>query len=168
VFGHPGGNQSGSSFLKILPERDGVLVVIVNTPAAFGLFSERIFDSFGKAVFTASPAKAARPATTGNLANPERYVGTYEMLGSTYEITLEGGRLVMKLTRKVDHTTSMPEHPYWGVPTSVTKLVPVGIDAFLVESPAGISGDGVGFSGDDGRGRATSLVAPYFPARRIR
>ena len=102
------------------------------------------------------------------LANPERYVGTYAMMGTTYEITLADGSLAMRVTRKVDHTTSMPEHPYWGGPTSVHKLVPVEDDAFVMESPTGILEGEVGFSGHDGRGRATSLVAPYFPARRIR
>jgi len=166
VFGHPGGNQSGQSYLKVLPEKDGVLAVIGNTPTAIGPFSEKIFEEFGRAVFNATPAKARRPATAVKLANPERYVGTYTMMGTTYEITLDGGSLTMKVTRKVDHTTSTPEHPYWGVPTSVNRLVAVKDDVFLVESPTGILGGEIGFFGDDGRGRATNLVAPYFPARR--
>lgn len=168
VFGHPGGNQSGGSYLKVLPERDGVLVVVVNTPAAQGSFSEKIFDAFGGAVFNATPAKPARPAAPVPLDNPERYTGTYVMMGTTYQVTIDHGALVMTVTGTPDHTTSMPEHPYWVGSATVHKLVPVRRDAFVMESSTGVAGGDVGFSGDDGRGRATILVAPYFPARRVR
>src|SRR5688572_27945232 len=88
VFGHPGGNQRDQSFLKVLPERECVLVLIGITPSAFGSFSQRIFEAFGRTVFNVMPAKSKKPATAVRLANPERYVGTYVMLGTTYEITL--------------------------------------------------------------------------------
>jgi hypothetical protein len=102
------------------------------------------------------------------LANPERYVGTYVMMGTSYEVTLDGGSLLMTIRRQVDFTTKMPEHPYWGEPTSTVRLVPIAEDGFLMESLEGALGGEMGFSGDDGGGRATVLVAPYFPAKRAR
>ena len=57
-----------------------------------------------------------------------------------------------------------------GAPTTVQyPLVPLEHDVFLLEPATGAAGglSDVGFFGDDGHGRATNLVAPVFPAKRI-
>jgi CubicO group peptidase (beta-lactamase class C family) len=160
VYGHAGGNMSGTSYLKIFPEKRGVLAITCNTPAAFGGFSKRIFDAFGPAVFGVERAKLAAPDPPVTLVNPERFIGTYSMYGTTYEVTRADDQLRMKVTMQNPMTEDV---------TVDYALVPLGDDAFLMEGgtgPTGSVGD-VGFFGNDGRGRATNLVAPVFVARRI-
>jgi len=159
VFGHAGGNMSGTSYLKIFPERRGVLAITVNTPAALGAFAPAIFDGFGPLVFDATRAKLTKPATPIALARPERYLGTYVMLGFRYEVVRDGSGLTMKVT------TSSPD----GQSSTIQyAMVPLEPDVFLLEGAAGVGsalGD-VGFFGRDAEGRATNLVAPVFAARR--
>lgn len=161
VFGHPGGNQSGVSYLKIFPEQHGVLAITVNTPGALQVFAEQVFDGFGPPVFRATRPRLTPPATPVAVTRPERYVGTYAMVGMTYAVTFDGTVLSMTAT------------PAGGVSRSpaVTQLtlIPLEGDEFLTVDPAAprAPARGVGFFGDDGRGRATNLVAPVFPARRV-
>lgn len=160
VYGHAGGNMSGTSYLKIFPEKQGVLALTCNTPAAFGGFTERIFDAFGPAVFEAERAKLKAPDPPVTLENPERFAGRYTMYGASYEVTVEGGSLTMKVTQ---------QNPRGEPIITDYTLVPLGDDAFLMERPesqTGRTGD-VGFFGDDGKGRATNLVASVFPAKRV-
>jgi hypothetical protein len=160
VFGHAGGNQSGTSYLKILPERGGILAMTVNTPGALRVFSETIFDGVGAAVFRATRSRLARP--TGKVPlNPERYVGTYVMTGATYQVAFDGTALSFTVTREGD-TRGGPS-------TTRYRLVPLDEDIFLLESDTGAAGPqgDVGFFGDDGQGQATNLTAPVFPAKRI-
>ena len=162
VFGHAGGNASGTSYLKIFPERNGVLALTINTPAAHGAFVESIFDGFGAAVFKATRAKLAKPATPVPLTRPDRYVGTYSMLGMTYEVAFDGKALTMRETRTAGSGASEAR--------SYT-LIPLETDVFLLQDAAADQShryEDVGFFGDDGQGRATNLTAPLVPAKRIR
>lgn len=161
VFGHAGGNMSGTSYLKIFPERDGVLALTANTPGAFGVLAEQIFDGFGPAVFRATRSKLVKPRAVAPIADPERYLGSYRMLGTTYTVTSAGSALEMAVK------VSGPG----GAAATVTtyRLVPLEPDVFLLEGGSGMTGGlgDVGFFGDDGRGRATNLTAPVFPAKRV-
>jgi CubicO group peptidase (beta-lactamase class C family) len=163
VFGHAGGNMSGTSYLKIFPALDGVLALTCNTPAAFGAFSERIFGDLASAVFGVRREKLTAPDSPPAIDNADRYVGTYTMLGATYEVMRDGDGLRMKITTQIATGDSdSVEYP----------LVPLRDDTFLPVSEDGptetssLFGD-VGFFGDDGSGRATNLVAPVFAARRV-
>ena len=159
VFGHAGGNASGASYLKIFPERKGVLALITNTPIAFARFTEMIFDGFGAVAFKATRAKLAKPAQPVPVADLDRYVGSYAMIGMTYEVTRMGDRLSMKMTSIADgHSTPAGEY----------SMVALDRDVFLLESTTGSAPlRDVGFFGHDGKGHAMNLVAPVFAARRV-
>ena len=159
VFGHAGGNASGASYLKIFPERKGVLALTVNTPIAFARFYEMIFDGFGAAVFKTRRAKLVKPAQPVVVSDPDRYVGRYTMIGMEFEVTRAGDQLSLKIT--------VPS-PGGGSTNSEYRMVPLDRDVFVLESATGSAPlRDVGFFGDDGKGHAMNLVAPVFAARRV-
>jgi hypothetical protein len=136
-----------------------VLVLTSNTPGALGVFARKIFDAFGAELFQATRTRLARPATVMTVTNPERYVGRYAMYGTAYEVTFEAGKLLFRVGATSPGSASAVQY----------TLIPLEKDVFLMEGAAGVGGTlgDVGFFGDDGRGRATNLVAPVFPAKRV-
>jgi len=58
-----GGKQSGTSRLKVFPERNAVLALTVNTPGVLSQFAKKIFDGFGTTVLETPRARLTRPTT---------------------------------------------------------------------------------------------------------
>lgn len=166
VCGHAGGNMSGTSRLLWFPELRGVLAVAFNTGsnAAFGA---SILGELSKAVFgVGAPPRDISTADT-RVENPQRFVGRYLRYGTQIEITEETARLRL---RETSLGTGKRDEPL-GVVYD-TALIPLGGDCFVCETPGRgslpilPSHAAVGFSGDDGRGRAALVISPFLAARR--
>jgi hypothetical protein len=161
VWGHAGGNRSGTSQVMWVPEKRAVLALVLNTPAALVPFSERLFDRFTRAAFAMSAPRPATPPPGLRIDNPQRFVGTYVRTGSRYEVTEDQGWLRFKAT-----------NTGFGIPGEQLgvvvdgKLTPLGPDRFVVLLP-GSAQLPVAFFGNDDRGRAGTLIAPSFAAGRI-
>lgn len=170
VWGHAGGNRSGVSRVAWFPERRGALAVAFNTSGSNEEFVEKILGDVSGLVFG---ARAARPTVTDLKLRPDsgfaRYVGSYMRYGTRIEITENGG--LLRFREFSLGTGKLAEH--LGLVYEST-LRPHDTDRFICDTPGTgsqpmlSSHASVGFSGDDGQGRATILVSdPILAARRV-
>ncbi len=158
LWGHPGGNISGLSYLHWIPERNAAIAHTLNTGEAFGRFSKVMFEELTEVAFGMTKPKMVAPSPPLAIANAERYVGTYESLGVSREVVAAGERLRMTTIRSgIDEGDTV-------------SLVPLGGDRFLLDAgeasdPLALPVD-TAFFGDDGNGRALNMLNGVFPLRR--
>lgn len=168
VWGHGGGNRSGSSRFVWLPEKRGVLAVVVNTTDADEAFVTTILGDFSRAVFGVGAALPAAPASAIPLENPGRFVGCYERYGTRYEVMEDAGRL-----RFTEVSLGSGKHTEALGLVRDSALIPLGDDCFLVETTASgrdltpPSQAVLGFFGADERNRAVNVATPVVTARRV-
>jgi CubicO group peptidase (beta-lactamase class C family) len=168
VWGHAGGNMSGTSRLLWFPQLRGVLAVAFNT-GSNSAFGTSILRELSKAVFGVGAPARDVPASSARVENPERFVGCYERYGTQIEIVEDSERLLLRETSL--GTGKRGEQ--LGVVYD-TALIPLGGDRFVCETPGRgslpilPSHTAVGFSGDDGRGCAALVISPFLAARRVR
>jgi hypothetical protein len=152
------------------PERRGALAVTFNTGGSNEKFVEKILGDLSGLVFG---ARAARPVVTDLTLHADqglaRYVGSYMRYGTRIEISESAGQLRFKefslgSGKLTEHLGLIYE----------STLRPHGPDRFICDTPGSgsqpilSSHASVGFSGDDGQGRATILVSdPILAARRV-
>lgn len=169
VWGHAGGNRSGSSRFSWLPDKRGVLSTVVNTVDADEGFTTRILQDVSRAVFGVGPSLPAAVEPVVRLENPERFIGQFERYGTRHEITEEAGRLRFRQfslgSGKVAEALGLIYD---------TALTPLGGDRFLMETPGSgtlpvpIQQCVLGFYGADAQGRATNMATPFLASRRTR
>jgi hypothetical protein len=126
VIGHDGGAMGGIASLRVIPEHDAVVVLLVNSDYGGSLLYEEVVpavlqDELGLPALQAEAAAELYPAS--------RYVGTYRRLDAELEVAepLEGGLVVLKRQQTLDVQ----------IPGSVTEfqLVPDGTDHFRGRMP---------------------------------
>lgn len=158
VWWHPGGNQSGVSMLLWIPSQRAVLATVINTPAAGAAFFKAIRGPFAQAVFGIRASESAPPSVPIAVPNPQRFVGSYENLGSRFDISHAGSALHARITLR----------DFDGQPAGTEEgdLIALGGDRFLLAQPGG-EHLSVSFFGATKEGLAENLIAPYFAARRV-
>jgi len=161
VLGHQGSNQSGCSLLKWFPDKQGVLAITVNTPAAANDFRVQIAKRFSAAVFNVEYRTLVVPEAPLAIDKPDRFVGTFVAHGMVYEVSAHERRLFF---RAINLGRGKPGD----VPgiTADSELVALGDERFAFKLSDGDALEEVAFFGRDEQGRATALVAPLFPAHR--
>lgn len=155
VWGHPGGNQSGASYLLWIPKLQGVFAVTTNTPEAGSSMMTQVIAAFAPRVFGLEAPKLSAPKTPVRVAAAP-YLGTYSTIDTQYVVTQEKGTLFVDISSTNPDVRATDRHP----------LTALGDDRFMYlgkgDHPAEVA-----FFGKDAKGRRTGLIAPYFPARRV-
>jgi CubicO group peptidase (beta-lactamase class C family) len=98
VIGHGGGTIGQVSFLQAIPERDLVVTLLTNSPTGGGLWRDLgrwLFETLAGARMPA----VLRPADPPPDLPLENYAGTCERRGVRYDVTVDGGQLVVRLRR---------------------------------------------------------------------
>lgn len=168
VWGHGGGNRSGTSRVFWFPEKRAVLAAVVNTYDADEVFMTEIFGEFCQSMLGVRARLPAAPDRVVPLENPWRFLGRYERYGMRYEIDEASNGL--RFT-EVNLGTATQLGAAGVIRESA--LIPLGGDCFLIESTAqgrDVSPPSqavVAFSGADAQGRAGLLLNPFLAARRI-
>jgi CubicO group peptidase (beta-lactamase class C family) len=162
VWSHAGGNLSGVSYVFWLPERQGAVALVSNTPSAMPRMIKVLTEELMPAAFgVGRPALRAPDAPVA--IEPERYVGAYDCIGARLEVVFEDGGLTAAMSSR---------NPFDDTETALSKvrLVPLGGDHFLMD--AGEEADPLAqpmdtaFFGDDGQGRATNTLRHVFAMSR--
>lgn len=168
VWGHAGGNRSGSSRVFWFPERRGVLAAVKNTVDADDVFTRVILGDFSSLAFGGAAPLPAAPKVPVPLENPERFIGHYQRHGTRYEVSADAGHLRFK---EIAFGSGKNVEQLGVIRDS--KLIPVRRDCFLIEStlagrdPVPPTQSPIGFFGSDEQGRAMNVATPIVTARRI-
>jgi CubicO group peptidase (beta-lactamase class C family) len=130
VIGHGGGTIGQTSFLQALPDSDLVVVLLTNWAGGDALWEDLgrwLFETLAGVSMPAVP-RPPDPAPDLRLAD---YAGTYERLGVRYEVTVDGGELVMA----TEFHGELAET--FGAAGSTERLQPVTSEAFRVPDASG-------------------------------
>jgi hypothetical protein len=171
LWGHAGGTPTSSSYLQWIPRHHGVIAFIVNTGTALVDFQKLAFTKILDAAFGFSKPPTAHAAGSTEPFNSQRYVGTYEHLGTKMHVTRGRGeglnaRLVPQRTAEelAQHRVSLD------AAEQSIALTPLGRDRFLLEALDGpdiYKGEiDTAFFGDDGEGRVTNVLDGVFAMSR--
>ncbi len=172
VWGHAGGTATSGSYLKWIPELDGVIAFTINTRTALAAFAKIAFTEILEAAFGFSKPPTAQRGPSAGPLDTRRYVGTYDSLGSRLYVTPGAGetlhaRLVPQRTVKelAQHKEAMDLNE-----RSIV-LAPLDHDRFLLNAADGpdiyLNEVDTAFFGDDGDGRATNVLDGVFAMSRI-
>jgi CubicO group peptidase (beta-lactamase class C family) len=154
IWGHAGGNMSGTSDLRWIPALNGVMAVTCNTPAAYGRFLKVVYEAIMPEAFGVVMEPLQRPENPPVIANPERFTGTYGGVGGSYRVEIIDDRQL-----KMTFTSEQ-------FPETTVILLSLGGDRFFVDP--GEAGDplvldrDMAFFGRDASGRATTLLPGPF------
>jgi CubicO group peptidase (beta-lactamase class C family) len=163
VWGHRGGNISGAGYLYWLPDKNGVLAWITNTPTAFPRFDKIVAQDIMHALYAVSQPVLAKPAVPIAI-DPRRYVGKYEAFGGSLIVEEVDGEL--SLTSRWKNYINEVE-----VIEDRVLLAPLGGDRFIIDrgdqTDAMSLAEDTAFSGNDSKGRATNLIHVAFPCSRV-
>lgn len=154
MWGHAGGNRSGSSYLYWCPERRGVIAFTTNTPDSFYELTELLFTTVTAEAFGVTRPPIRRPDSPLRLGNRDRFVGKFS--GSGFEVSVQPFGQSLRMLRSESFEGRIKSEEF--------ALIALGGDRFLMDESKSRE---VAFFGDDGQGRATNLIAPLFPLRRI-
>ena len=174
IWGHYGGTGTSLSSLHWIPEREGVIAFMVNTPRAMAEFSRIAFDEILQVAFGFSRPSIDVPEDSLTALNHQRYVGTYEQLGLRVQVIR--GRENTLRARFVPQRTSQ-ELAVHGLlfnreAEHSAILTPLGGDRFLVNplDDPNLHADvfDTAFFGDDGEGRATNVLNFRFAMHRVK
>jgi CubicO group peptidase (beta-lactamase class C family) len=151
VWGHRGGNFSGSSFLYWSPEIDGVIACITNTPSSFPRFAKVVSQELMTAVFDVGKPEITVPEVVEAI-DLTRYTGVYESLAGKCLVDIVKNDLILT-TRWSAVMTKLED---------TATLLPLGGDRFLINKHTRVDLDDlpedIAFFGDDGHGRASNMV----------
>ena len=131
VIGHDGNSLGQNAFMRVAPEQRFGFCLQTNVESALAMYRELadwLFEQRLGVTTRQDPAALGSPV----VADPSRYVGTYQREGLVFEIAeAEGGSLVASV--KVSHAAAeMQNLP----PMDDLPLVPVvRDDSFLLELP---------------------------------
>lgn len=154
LWGHAGGNMSGTSDLRWIPEMEGVIAVVCNTPAALGRFLKILHTQIAQEAFGISIPLLEKPANPAVISNPDRFTGTYKGVGGSFIVEVNDEQsLKMTMISEI-------------APESSVILLPIGADRFYLDAGEAadlltMAGD-VAFFGEDDKGRATSILPGPF------
>ncbi len=158
LWGHAGGNMSGTSDLRWIPELNGVVAVVCNTPGALGRFMKVLHTEITQEAFGISVPLIEKPQPPPVINGPARYTGTYKGVGGSF--------IVESVDERSLKLTMMSEV----APEVTITLLSLGEDRFFVDM--GEAGDpqtlniDMAFFGEDAEGRATTfLPGPFAFAR---
>lgn len=167
VWGHAGGNRSGTSRLLWIPEIRGVLAIAFNGQSNVDFLSSILGDFCDTAFGVRVPVRAVtEPAARPE--NRQRFVGHYLRYGTRVEISEVAGRLRLQETSLGSGKLQEQRGVIYDC-----ALIPLGGDQFVCETPGCgsvpllSSHAAVGFSGNDEQGRAAHLISPFLAARRV-
>jgi CubicO group peptidase (beta-lactamase class C family) len=154
LWGHAGGNKSGSSYLFWIPARRGVIAFTSNTPGSFSELTELLFTTVADTAFGIHRPRIVRPPKPVKVRDPARFVGKFA--GSGFEVTVAHSGNDLKLRRVETFEGNVTQEDF--------TLTALGGDRFLMDERTSRE---VAFFGNDRRGRAMNLVAPLFAMRRV-
>jgi CubicO group peptidase (beta-lactamase class C family) len=131
VVGHDGNSIGQNAFMRVAPEEKFGFCLQTNTESALNLYRELAGWLFGERLGVGprpDPQRLADPA----VADPDRYTGTYQREGLTFEVSADPvGRLLATVTP----THAVAESQGWP-PMADLPLQPVGRDdSFLLKLP---------------------------------
>lgn len=154
VWGHPGGNISGGSYLYWLPDKNGVMAWTINTVCAREPFEKVIARELMQAVFGIQAPQVVVPSAPIEI-DPARYVGTYRAIDGECVVDMDGDSLVV--TRRWRNFADPSV-----IDSDRFSLIPLSFDRFLIDRGplAGASAlpQDMAFFGDDSAGRATNVL----------
>ncbi len=158
LWGHPGGNVSGMSYLFWVPERRAVIAWINNTPCSMSRMNKVVMCEVAPEAFGLSKPELEVPSRPITI-DPSRYVGTYSAVGGDCKIECHDGVLRFRKVWRDFTNEELELH-------DAASLIPVGGDRFLVmredRDPMVLIED-LAFFGDDGGGHASNIAAGLFP-----
>lgn len=163
IWGHPGGNVSGGSYLYWIPELKAAMAWTINTVGAREAFERVMALEVMQAAFGVHKPDE-QPATGAVSLDARRYVGTYTSLSGECIVSSQSDQR-LNVTK---HWRNFADPRI--VDTEVFALVPVNSDRFLLDrgahrNPLALPED-LAFFGDDGQGRATNLLNFVWPMSR--
>ena len=131
VIGHDGGTAGQYAFLRVVPERRVAVALLSNGGDAPGLYREVFGHVLGALCGIAlPPLPEADPDLVTDLS---RFVGRYERLAASLDVSLEDGKLVarQRWLRPPFPTPDPPPFPLEGVDerTLLMRLPPTGTPA---------------------------------------
>ena len=154
MWGHAGGNMSGTSDLRWIPELNGVVAVVCNTPGSLGRFMKVLHTEITQEAFGISVPLIMKPSNPADIDRPARYTGTYKGEGGSYIVeTIDDRSLKMTVVSEF-------------APAASVTLLPLGGDRFFVDmgeaaDPLTLDSD-MAFFGEDAEGRATTILPGPF------
>lgn len=84
VIGHDGGTIGQYSFLRVSPEKRVAVAMLTNGGDAIAVYREIVSELFGAAIHRREPALP--PPNDDLRIEPQRYIGRYENIQSTYVV----------------------------------------------------------------------------------
>lgn len=131
VIGHDGNSIGQNAFMRVAPAERFGFCLQTNTESALTLYRDLANWLFGERL-SVGPRKDPQLLDDAAVADPDRFVGSYEREGAIFEITAdEGGRLRASVTP----THAIAETQNWP-PMHELPLRPVSrADSFLLKLP---------------------------------
>lgn len=164
VIGHDGNSLGQNAFMRIAPEERFGFCLQTNVESALSMYRELAAWLFGERLGV-GPRPDPEPTPAREVADPGRYVGTYDRAGVRFEVAeSEASGLVASVT--VAHAAAeMQDLP----PMNDLPLVPVARDdSFLLKLPISDSDLlAVFFNPDDEHGRPSYMHFGGRAHRRI-
>lgn len=153
---HGGDTIGVAALLQMVPER-GVGIAMLTNGGAAGPVVKNLLDPLLNDLAEIEPAPAPpTPAVGGRLPAPQRYLGRYQTRPTSYEVTLEEGRLGLTVSERNEALTMAR---LAGVPTDSQcyELRRIGGDVFALIDSSGATVGVREFLGTDASGRARFL-----------
>ncbi|MFF5207833.1 serine hydrolase [Streptosporangium sp. NPDC000396] len=126
AFGHDGDTIGQAAALRVVPDA-GVAVALLANTDVFGAFSREVFSELLSTLCDLTVPAPLTPPVAPVQMELERYVGTYERVGTRVEVMLHDGRLRTLVTPTGALATLMPPQE--------RELVAVADGRFLEKQP---------------------------------
>jgi CubicO group peptidase (beta-lactamase class C family) len=155
---HGGDAPGNGALLRLVPDRQVAIAVLVNGGDMSGLTGELSDGLLGDLAGVAPPPPAPEPAAEETAdVDADRYCGRYELRNEAAEVTVDGsGRLWLTVEER-NEAIAMATLAGAGSEPYVTRLRRADREVFLRLDEEGRSAGAVEFIGADGSGRARYL-----------
>jgi CubicO group peptidase (beta-lactamase class C family) len=130
VVGHGGGTIGQTSFLQAIPDRDLIITLLTNADRG-GLLWRDLGRWLFETLADVSMPRVRQPADPAPDLPLDNYAGSYERLGFRYELSVEGGELVMRVQ------VSGPLAEFSAEPPPLRRLRPVTSESFYLGTDDG-------------------------------
>ncbi|MEX2393327.1 MAG: serine hydrolase domain-containing protein [Actinomycetota bacterium] len=125
VYGHDGGTLGQAAFLRIAPDAGVAVALFTNGGDAGEVYRALYNEILGDLAGITMPALPELPSTPPDV-DLSAYAGTYQRLGVTIELNVEGDKLVGSSTLSGPLAEMLPN------PTTKIEAAPVDAETFLV------------------------------------
>lgn len=163
IYGHSGTTPSGSSTLLWIPEHDLAVATVVNVSDRGYPFADAVLREV-LSVLTGITKPPLPEPDTGLAVETQRYVGSYQSHGLTYNVTDDGGELTVTSVPRIGADSGATDDQE----SKSSALLPLGGHRFLPADDAFTSHhmwDVAFIIGPDGQ--AERLLNGAFAARRL-